>query len=356
MAKEAGRSSSARVDRRRKRRTIPLIGKGSALSTGLVQDERFQEHSTGPGHPERPARLRAIAERLAASGLAERCTNIATSPVDMALVGAVHAEAYVERLKQACGAGRPYIDVPDNMICAASFEIAQLATGAVINAVDAVMTGRVVNAFCAVRPPGHHAERLSSMGFCLFNNIAIAAQYLLGRHELDRVLILDWDVHHGNGTQHSFDQDPRVLFISLHGHPRFVYPGTGYAEERGRGAGEGFTINVPMLPPGRDAAYREAFDRIVLPAVESFAPQFVLISAGFDAHRLDPLAPLELETESFGWMTDVMTAAAQRHCGGRLVSVLEGGYDLAALADCVALHLERLLSASDTGAPRVMTS
>ena len=314
-------------------------------TTGLVQDERFQRHLTGPGHPERPQRLARIEVELAMRGLSQACKSIPATSIDMTLVRAVHADAYLERLRQACEDGLPYIDVPDSAICPESFEIARLAAGAVVNALDAVMAGRVNNAFCAVRPPGHHAEHHLSMGFCLLNNVAIAARHLLDAHGLLRVLILDWDVHHGNGTQHIFEEDPRVLYISLHGHPGILYPGTGYAHERGRGAGEGFTINIPILPPGRDEVWRRAFDDPILPAIEKFVPQFVLISAGFDAHRLDPLAPLELETESFGWMTDEVLGVAKRHCGGRLVSVLEGGYYLDALADCVALHVEKLLDA-----------
>jgi len=311
--------------------------------TGLVQDDRFQLHLTGPGHPERPQRLARIAEVLRDRHLDEACTQLDVPAVDMAHVRRNHAVSYLERLENACRNGRPYIDVPDSGICPRSFEIAQLAAGAVVNAVDAVMAGRVEHAFCAVRPPGHHAERDRSMGFCLFNNIALAARRLLDDYALTRVLILDWDVHHGNGTQHTFEEDPRVLFVSLHGHPAIVYPGTGYAEERGRGAGEGFTINVPILPPGREDEWRRAFEQRVLPAVEEFRPEFVLLSAGFDAHRLDPLAPLELETSSYGWMTDVVLDVARRHSHGRLVSVLEGGYHLDALADSVSLHVTRLL-------------
>ena len=312
--------------------------------TGLVQDERFKDHLTGKDHPERPQRVARIAAVLAERGLTEACTPVAATPVDMALVGRNHDDKYIARLQHACESGAAFIDVPDSPICAQSFEVARLAAGAVINAVDAVMTGQVDNAFCAVRPPGHHAERGLSLGFCLFNSVAIAARHLLDAHGLSRVLILDWDVHHGNGTQHSFEEDPRVLFISLHGHPGVVYPGTGYAEERGRGEGEGFTVNIPILPPGPDDAWRKAFDEQIHPAVERFDPQFVLVSAGFDAHRRDPLAPLELETESYGWMTDRLLDLAKRHGEGRLVSVLEGGYDLDALGDSVALHVERLLS------------
>lgn len=312
--------------------------------TGLIQDDRFQWHDTGPGHPERPQRLARIASALKERGLDSACSPIKFNPVDRALVRRNHDETYIDRVRKACEDGRRYIDVPDSAICPESFEIAQFATGAMIAAVDAVMAGTVQNAFCAVRPPGHHAERSASMGFCLFNNVAIGARHLIEDHGLSRVLILDWDVHHGNGTQHSFESDPRVLFISLHGHPGIVYPGTGYAEERGNGPGEGYTINIPILPPGRDEVWRKAFDKIVIPAVEDYSPQFVLISAGFDAHKADPLAPLELETDSFGWMTDELVAMAKRHCDGKLVSILEGGYDLKALSESVALHVVRLLN------------
>jgi acetoin utilization deacetylase AcuC-like enzyme len=257
----------------------------------------------------------------------------------------VHDDAYIERLRKACADGKPYIDVPDSAICPASFEIARVAVGSVVNAVDAVMDQSVDNAFCAVRPPGHHAERGVSLGFCLLNNVAIAAAHLIEDHGMSRVVILDWDVHHGNGTQHAFESDARVLFISLHGHPGVVYPGTGYVTEHGTGEGEGFTINVPMIPSSGDAAYRRAFDETILPAVGRFRPEFVLISAGFDAHVRDPLAPLELSTAMYGWMTDRMVEVAREHCGGRLVSVLEGGYDLEALGECSFLHVARLLEA-----------
>ncbi len=314
-------------------------------TTGLAQNDQFRRHLTGPDHPERPERLVAVAGALDKIGPGRACVDLETRPIGVAQLERVHTAGYLKRLRNACASAQPYIDVPDSAICPESFEIARLAAGTVIEAVDAVMNGRVDSAFCAVRPPGHHAERDRSMGFCLLNNIAIAAAYLIEACALSRILILDWDVHHGNGTQHLFESDPRVLFISLHGHPDIVYPGTGYADERGTGSGEGFTLNIPMTPPSGDEAYRRVFEEIVLPRVEPFGPQFVLISAGFDAHRLDPLAPLELETAVFGWMTDRLVDVAGRHCDGRLVSILEGGYHLDALADCVALHVERLLEA-----------
>lgn len=183
------------------------------------------------------------------------------------------------------------------------------------------------------------------MGFCLYNNVAVAARHLLDRHGLDRVLILDFDVHHGNGTQHSFEDDPRVFYCSLHQHPATLYPGTGYADERGVGAGVGTTLNLPFLPGAGDREYREAFEGAFLPQAHAFAPQFMLVSAGFDAHRDDPLAGINLETLSFEWLSREVTRFAGEVCGGRLVSVLEGGYDLDALGDCAALHVRALLEA-----------
>jgi acetoin utilization deacetylase AcuC-like enzyme len=311
----------------------------------LVQHERFQHHLTGPAHPERPERLARIASVLAERGLTDVCTAIEAAPVDMKLVQRIHDAEYLERLQHACAEHLPFIDAMDSAICPETYVIAQLATGAVINAVDDVMARRIENAFCAIRPPGHHTERDRSMGFCMFNNIAIAARHLIDDHGLERILILDWDVHHGNGTQHTFEADPRVLFISLHGHPHYVYPGTGFEHEQGSGPGEGFTINLPMMPQTTDDAYHRAFDDPIMPAIASFDPQFVLVSAGFDAHRADPLAPLELETECYGWMTGRLTDVAKKHCQGRIVSLLEGGYDLDALGDSVALHVTRLLEA-----------
>ncbi|MCH8970384.1 MAG: histone deacetylase, partial [Planctomycetes bacterium] len=235
-------------------------------TTGLILDECFTRHLAGSAHAERPERISAIQQALASARLIERCTLIEPEPVDLAVVLANHSQAYIDRLREHCASGKSQIDCADSAICPESFEIARLACGSVIRAVDAVATGEIENAFCVIRPPGHHAEREFSMGFCLFNNIAIAARHLLKSHGLERVLILDWDVHHGNGTQHSFDDDPRVFFCSLHCHPDSLYPGTGYAHERGIGAGEGTTLNLPMQPGAGDAEYRAAFAEHFLPA------------------------------------------------------------------------------------------
>jgi len=314
-------------------------------NTGLVQDRCFCQHDTGPGHPERAERLAHLERFFAANGQTAACTPIDVREAVPELLLAVHTRAYLDRLEEACQQGKSYIDTPDSAICPESHRVALLAAGATIEAVDQVMAGTIDNAFCLVRPPGHHAEQGESMGFCLFNNVAAAAKHLCTEHGLTRVLILDWDVHHGNGTQHLFETDPHVLYVSLHGHPRMLYPGTGFAEEVGTDEGRGFTLNCPLLPGQGDTEYRLAFKQTVMPAVEKFAPEFVLLSAGFDAHQLDPLAPMQLETDSFGWMSEEMLDIARRHAGGRLVSLLEGGYHLDALAESASLHLERLLEA-----------
>jgi acetoin utilization deacetylase AcuC-like enzyme len=207
------------------------------------------------------------------------------------------------------------------------------------------MAGQVANAFCAVRPPGHHAESHRSMGFCLFNHVAVAAQHLIDRHGIKRVAIVDWDVHHGNGTQQIFEERPDVLYISLHEHPMHLYPGTGHVWEKGKHKGEGFTLNLPLEPGSGDATYRNAVTEIVEPAVDMFRPEFLLISAGFDAARGDPLAHMEVSPQGFQWMTRRMKALAEKHGGGKLVSTLEGGYDLRNLAECVALHTSSLMQA-----------
>jgi len=314
--------------------------------TGLIWDERCKQHDTGSGHPERSSRLETVIQVLSASGLAGACTRLAARPAADEEILAVHERRYLDRLIAACSAGARFIDTADSAICPASAEAARLAAGAALAAVDAVMAGTVGNAFCAIRPPGHHCERGTSMGFCLLNNVAIAAEHLRGRYGLRRIAVVDWDVHHGNGTQHAFEETDEVLVCNLHGHPAYVYPGTGYAEERGIGAGADATLNIPFYPGATDNDYRAAFDTQVLPLLESYQPQFVLISAGFDAHRRDPLAPIDLDTASFGWMTRSVADVARRFSRGRLVSLLEGGYDLRALGESVELHVRELIAAN----------
>ncbi len=309
---------------------------------GLLIDPVFARHETGPGHPERPARIETLLRAFEQVGLLEKAVRIDPVEIDESLLTEVHEAGYVRRLREACAAGRQWIDTPDSRICPESERIARLAAGGVVEAARRVGRGELRRAFCAVRPPGHHAERDRSMGFCLYNNIALAAAALRRECGLRRLAIVDWDVHHGNGTQHIFEQDPDVLFVSLHGHPDALYPGTGYAHERGRGAGEGATLNVPLEPGTDDAAYRSAFVRQVRPAIERFEPEAILISCGFDGHEDDPLGILKLGDATFSWLTGQVLALAEGVAQGRIVSVLEGGYDLGVLCRCGPAHAELL--------------
>ena len=310
--------------------------------TGILLDERFRRHATGEGHPEAPARLTVIQEALEASGLLAACQRIEPVPASEVVIQNIHTHDYLTRLDAACRQGYPYIDVPDSAICPESYEIAKLAAGGVIEAVRKVARGELQRAFCAVRPPGHHAERDRSMGFCLLNNVAIAACVLKAEFKLDRLAIVDFDVHHANGTQHAFDADPSVLVISLHAHPNYLYPGTGYEDEVGMGPGRGYTMNIPFLPGATDEDYRAAFKDRVIPAIGRFSPQMILLCAGFDAHRDDPLGNLSLSDDIFAWMTGTVVELAERHAHGRVVSVLEGGYNHGVLARCVPEHVRRL--------------
>ncbi|MCC7144943.1 MAG: histone deacetylase [Phycisphaeraceae bacterium] len=313
------------------------------MSTALVYSDRFFEHQTGPGHPEQPARLKAIVEQLRRDRLWDQLHHLTFQAADEKWPAAVHDAAYLRRVRESCAAGRPFVDVMDSAICPRSYEIALLAVGGVLAAVDAVMAQQADNAFCAVRPPGHHCEFDRSMGFCLLNNVAVAAEYLIQHHHLERVAIVDFDVHHGNGTQHLFEQRPDVLFISLHEHPSYLYPGTGFAWEHGQGDGEGATLNLPLPPRSGDDDYRAAFVRKVIPALERFSPQFLLVSAGFDAAEQDPLAHMKVSDAGFAWMGRRLKEAAEELCAGKIVSVLEGGYNLQKLAVGVARYVAVML-------------
>jgi len=281
-------------------------------------------------------------EVLAASRLAERCRPLPIVAADDTTLTRVHDADHVARVEEACATRACLIDSMDTAIGTESAAIARAAAGSLVHACAEVASGALDAAFLAVRPPGHHAERDLAMGFCLFNNVAIAAAALRARSGIERVAIVDWDVHHGNGTQHLFEEDPAVFYYSSHQMP--LYPGTGYARERGRGAGEGATLNVPLSAGDGDAPFLAGLTEAFVPAMEAFRPQFVLISAGFDAHRDDPLGGLSVSTEAFATATHIVREVAARHAGGRLVSVLEGGYDLDALAESAAAHVRTLLA------------
>ena len=331
--------------------------------TGFCSSAKFVEHHTSAAHPERPDRIRAIAAAVRQAGLIETPNpfpgfqlNLGPLPhcsgglVDLGEPGTadekwlllVHTAQHVERIRRVCAAGGGVLDEGDTPVGPKSFEIALLATGAILGCCDAVVGGKVRRAFAAVRPPGHHAEPDRVMGFCLFSNVAIAARYLQQGHGVGKVAIVDFDVHHGNGTQAAFESDPPVLFVSLHQDPRTCYPGTGYEWEVGEGAGRGFTLNLPMSPGSDDDDYLEVMEARVLPKLDEFRPEFLLISAGFDAHRDDPLAQIDLSEEAFERMTRMLVGVANAHCGGRIVSALEGGYNLRALGRSVVRHLVAL--------------
>jgi acetoin utilization deacetylase AcuC-like enzyme len=311
--------------------------------TGFVYHPVYLQHDVGSGHPESPARLQAIVARLEESGTIERLTKIEPVPAPDEWITQVHDPSYLAALRaRAPVTGYVRLDA-DTVMSPGSLQAAYLAVGGLLAAADAIMAGHVNNAFCAVRPPGHHAERDRAMGFCLLNNVAIAARYFQRRYGLAHVLIVDWDVHHGNGTQQAFEDDPTVLVFSTHQYPH--YPGTGRASDRGRGPGEGLTINVPMVAGQGDKEYREVFQEVLVPAADAFKPDVVLISAGFDAHRDDPLASMALTEDGYAELTRIVVGIARQHSEGRLLSSLEGGYDLRALAASVERHVRELLAA-----------
>ena len=290
-------------------------------------------HDTGPDHAERPARLTAVVDALRRELPALEWHEAPRATRGQLL--RAHAPDLLDAVLETHPAQRILLD-PDTVLSPASAEAALRAAGAAVAAVDAGLTGKTSRAFCAVRPPGHHATCEVAMGFCLFNNIAVAALHALEKHGLERVAIVDFDVHHGNGTQAIFERDPRVLFASSHQWP--LYPDTGARNE----TGVGNIVNMPLPAEAEGVLFRRAWDDVLLPAVDDFRPQLLLVSAGFDAHWRDPLAQLRLQAGDYAWITDALVALANRHCGGRIVSSLEGGYDLAALAESSVAHVGAL--------------
>ena len=311
--------------------------------TGFLFDERFLLHETGPYHPEVPERLNAIYQGISQAGLLDKLTLIRASRADLKWITAVHDTDYIDRINDTSLSGKKVFDHPDNQMCSQTYETACLAVGGILDAVDRVMKGILDNVFCAVRPPGHHAEACAAMGFCYFNNVAIAARYLQNNWNIKKVGIIDFDVHHGNGTQHIFEQDPTVFYYSIHQHPSFAYPGTGREFEYGTGAGSGFTKNSPMLPGQGDEEYRHQIINTLLVDFKKFEPEFILVSTGFDAHVDDDMSDIRLSTEWFTWMMKQIMEMADSYCNGRLVSVLEGGYSLRRLPELARNHVEVLL-------------
>ena len=309
----------------------------AAMRTGVVLDRRYEAHDTGAGHPERPERIRAIRDLMQEyrrEGLVDVEPRIATD-AELALN---HDPAHVARVATTAARARAAFDA-DTPVCSESYATAALAVGGYLRLLEAVLAGDVENGFAFVRPPGHHAEPDRAMGFCLFNNVAIGARWLRTRG-VGRILIVDWDVHHGNGTQDSFWDDPDTLYVSTHQYP--FYPGTGAAAEVGGGAAAGRTLNVPLPAGCGDQEYVAAFTDLIAPVAEQFRPEFVLISAGFDADHRDPLAGMQATEAGFAAMTRVLMRVAEAHAGGRVAAILEGGYDLGALRSAVRAVLDEL--------------
>jgi acetoin utilization deacetylase AcuC-like enzyme len=312
--------------------------------TGFLYDERYQLHKTGNYHPEVPDRLPYVYEGIKTAGLLPRLTLIKASRADLQWIEMVHDHNYIQRFEATCRSGACIFDSPDNQMCCDTFETALLAVGGILDTVRQVMEGKLDNAFCAVRPPGHHAEMNRAMGFCYFNNVAIAARYIQKEWSIQRVGIVDFDVHHGNGTQHIFEEDPTVFYYSIHQHPSFAYPGTGREFEKGKNLGHGFTKNSPVLPGQGDDEYKRLMERDLFPAFAEFQPEVMLLSTGFDAHKDDDMSDIKLSTEGFSWIMHQMVAMAERYSQGRLISILEGGYSLKRLPELAANHVAILLN------------
>ena len=313
------------------------------LHTGLVADPICKIHDAGWGHPETPSRYDAVFRALCTTGLIEHLEKIPARPAIESELLRAHTRDYLELARREIEGGATTLSTGDADVCPKSWSAALYAVGGCLNATTAVIERRVKNAFCVVRPPGHHAETERGMGFCLFNNVALAARHAQQRHGIGRVLIVDWDVHHGNGTQEIFYRDPSVFYFSIHQDP--LYPGTGHASETGAGAGLGTTLNCPFPAGAGRAEILPAFRDRLLPAMEQFKPELVLISAGFDSRVGDPLGGLRLTDEDFEELTRLLLDLARRHAGERLVSVLEGGYHLGGLASAASAHVHALTEA-----------
>ena len=308
------------------------------MTVGIIWDERYMAHEA-PNHVERPGRLTAIREALEEAGLWDSLVHISPAPADQACLLRVHSAEHISRIRASAEAtGLTWFD-PDTYACGASWDAAVLAAGGVCAAVDAVMKGQVRSVFCAVRPPGHHACRGRAMGFCLFNNVAVAVRHAQAEHHVRRIVIVDWDVHHGNGTQEAFWRDPDVMYISIHQWP--FYPGTGAAGEIGEGPGKGHIRNFPLAARSGDKEFLAALDE-GLKAAEALRPEMVFISSGFDAHKDDTLGGLRVTEEGYAEATRRVRRLADATALGRIISVLEGGYDAAALGSSVVAHLKAL--------------
>lgn len=309
--------------------------------TALLYDEVFLKHITHPGHPESVARVQNSYSKLIKQTWFDQLTLVSAQTIDTSWLRTVHTENYLTRAKNASRNAIPFLDSMDVSISPESFNVATMAVGGLLYLADHIMEGKTQNGFALLRPPGHHAEKDQAMGFCILNNVAILTHYLQKKFAVEKVAIFDWDVHHGNGTQHIFEADPSVLYISIHQFP--LYPGTGAMTETGIGKGTGFTVNCPVPRKSGDPVYQEVLNAKVLPALKKFSPDVLILSAGFDAHQADPLAEIELSTNFFYLMTQQVLEAVLPSTQGKTISVLEGGYNLDALAESIIAHMLGLL-------------
>jgi acetoin utilization deacetylase AcuC-like enzyme len=312
----------------------------------VVEDLRYREHSGPPGHPERPDRLIAVSEAIAER--AGRLTRVSPRPATPEEILSVHDRTHLEHVTRVVARAPAQLD-PDTYVSSESLDVALLAAGGAVDLARGVARGEARCGLAAVRPPGHHAESGRAMGFCLFNNAAIAARALQAEEGVGRILLLDWDVHHGNGTQHCFDEDPTVLYVSTHQFP--YYPGTGDFGECGVGRGVGSTVNIPLPAGCGDAEYVGAFQRVLVPVARRFEPEMIVVSAGFDAHRDDPLAQMQVSAVGFAGMSDIVRALADDLCGGRVAFVLEGGYAARGLREGTGALLDSMLAPGRVGPP-----
>lgn len=307
--------------------------------TGFLFSEKFLEHETG-NHPECPERLRIIKAAVDSSKIKENLILVEPEEATQKQIGLIHSPGYIKTVETSCK-HRDWFLNPDTMICSKSYSAAVLAVGGILKVLSLIHDGSLNNGFCAVRPPGHHAESNRAMGFCLFNNVAIAARFAVNELGFKKVFIIDWDVHHGNGTQNAFYTDSDIFYSSLHQYP--YYPGSGNSNETGRGAGEKFTLNFPLAQNEGDETYISIFKKKLVPALVKYEPDLIIISAGFDAHEKDHLASMNVTSDGFYQMTRLICEAAELVCKGKILSVLEGGYNLKALGESVVLHLKALL-------------
>lgn len=310
----------------------------------FLSDPYFSKHDTGIGHPENPGRLEAIYSRLKSESILEKVELLKPEKIAHERLKLVHAPEYIEKVEEECKKGYPLLSTGDTNICRSSNDVALSAAGGVLKAVDLIFNSDIKRGFCSIRPPGHHSYGDVGMGFCIYNNVALAAEYAKEKYNIDKIMIIDWDVHHGNGTQNIFYGDNSVLFVSTHQSP--LYPGTGSSEERGTGTGEGFTINIPMKKGSGNSDIFSVFNEMIKPAGKNFKPDLILISAGFDSRVDDPLGGFLIDDDGFRELTRMVIEISEYSGSGKILSVLEGGYNYVGLSSAVFAHMDEMIKYS----------